>query len=265
MNGTTLTGKRVVVTGAAGLLGGWISEAFAREGARLLLTDSRDDPLQASAERLRESGTDVVTCVADMMDESDIEALCRLSADHWGSPDVLVNNAGVYPGGWLMEASRADVERMATINVMAPFQLTQSLAKQMIRHQVHGSIVNVSSSAAHSARPGFGPYSMSKAALAMMTRVFALELGPAKIRVNSVDPGFAPGGEFSTVDPSHAKLMTESIPLGRTSGAHDAPAAIVFLCSERSSFITGSTVTVDGGRTAGTFHVERDGRVRGDS
>lgn len=259
----TLARKRVIVTGAAGLLGGWISEAFARENARLLLTDSRDAPLQACADRLREMGTDVITQTADLTDEVDIDALANLSADHWGSPDVLINNAGVYPGGWLMEASRADVERMSTINVMAPFQLTQSLAKQMISHQVHGSIVNVSSSAALSARPGFGPYSMSKAALAMMTRVFALELGPANIRVNSIDPGFAPGGEFSSVDDSHAKLMRESIPLGRTSGAHDAPEAILFLCSDRASFITGTTVTVDGGRMAGTFRMERDGHVRG--
>lgn len=258
----THQGQRVVVTGAAGVFGEWISSAFARAGAELLLTDGRAEPLERVAGRLADEGVTVTAQVADLTDPTDIEALITSYGERWGSPDVLVNNAGIYPRGWLLQMTRGDLQHMLDVNLVAPFQLTQAVARQMIEHEVAGSVVNVTSGAAHSTQPGGGPYSTSKAALAMFTRASALELAPYGIRVNAVSPGFAPGSEVSHLDEGHIEGMTRSIPLGRTSGPYDAPEAVLFLCSERASFMTGSTITVDGGRTAGTFDAAKHGKAK---
>ncbi|HEX6443966.1 MAG TPA: glucose 1-dehydrogenase [Streptosporangiales bacterium] len=254
--------RRVVLTGAAGVFGTWMAEAFAREGAHLLLTDVRADPLRRLADRLSDAGARVEARVADLTDPADLDALAAASAELWGSPDVLVNNAGIYPRGWLLDMTRDHFERILAVNLLAPFQLTQALARQMIEHGVRGSVVNMSSGAAVSTQPGGGPYSTSKAALAMFTRSCALELAPYGIRVNAVAPGFAPGSEVSLLDDDHVGSMTRSIPLGRTSGPDDAPEAVLFLCSPQASFITGTTLTVDGGRTAGSFNAARHGAGR---
>lgn len=254
--------ERVVLTGAVGVFGVWIAEAFARTGAHLLLSDVREEPLLQLADRLRGEGAQVDTEVVDLTDPADIEALAAAAARLWGSPDVLVNNAGIYPRGWLFEMTRSDFEHILSVNLLAPFQLTQTVGRLMVDNEVRGSIVNITSGAAGSTQPGGGPYSTSKAALAMFTRSSALELAPYGVRVNAVSPGFAPGSEVSMLDDGHVQAMTESIPLGRTSGPHDAPEAVLFLCSEQASFITGTTLTVDGGRTAGTFHADKHGRGR---
>lgn len=258
---TEPTRQRVLITGAAGVFGTWISEAFARQGARLLLSDARPEPLQRLADRLAGEGAEVTTHRADLEREEQIAGLADACGSLWGTADVLVNNAGVYPRGRMLRISRAEFERIIAINLFAPFQLSQAIAGQMVEHAVHGSIVNISSGAALSTRPGGGPYSTSKAALAMLTRAFALELAPASIRVNAVAPGFAPGSEVSALDATYVEKMTRTIPLGRTSGPRDAPEAVLFLCSEQASFITGATITVDGGRTAGTFDADRDGAL----
>ncbi|MQA04056.1 MAG: SDR family oxidoreductase [Streptosporangiales bacterium] len=256
----THEGQRVVITGATGVFGEWISAAFARGGAELLLTDGRAEPLEQLASRLAAQGAQVHTQPADLTSPADIEALTARCGELWGSPDALVNNAGIYPRGWLLDMTREHFQHILDVNLLAPFQLTQAVARQMIDNDVAGSIVNLSSGAAHSTQPGGGPYSTSKAAVAMFTRACALELAPYGIRVNAVSPGFAPGSEVSQLDESHIDAMTTSIPLGRTSGPQDAPEAVLFLCSDRASFITSSTITVDGGRTAGTFNAAKHGR-----
>lgn len=255
--------RRVLVTGAAGIFGTWISEAFARDGAHLLLTDTRQAPLRALADRLAAGGQTpdgrrwrpaaVDTHPADLTEPGDVDALASAGARIFGAPDVLVNNAGIYPRHRLTDMPAADFDRIMRINLHAPFQLTQAVARQMIEHRVAGNIVNISSGAAISTQVGGGAYSTSKAALAMLTRAFALELAPYRIRVNAVAPGFAPGSQVSGLTDDYVHAMVGSIPLGRTSGPGDAPAAVLFLCSPEASFITGTTLTVDGGRTAGTY------------
>ena len=246
-------GRRVVVTGGAGVFGKWIAEAFAAHGARLLLTDLRDAPLQAIAEKLRAGGTDVLTHACDLRDPAATMAVAKLVREQWQAPDILVNNAGVYPHQPIMDMRLDDWNAVMELNVTAPFLLTQALARLMIAAGVRGSVVNLSSGAADTTRPGSVHYSTSKAALSMLTRGYALELAPHGIRVNAVSPGFAPGSEVSHLNDEYVAMMTKSIPVGRTSGPHDSSEAVLFLCSEAASFITGTTLVCDGGRSAGTF------------
>jgi 3-oxoacyl-[acyl-carrier protein] reductase len=242
------TGARVVVTGACGIFGTWIAEAFAAAGARLLLTDARAEPLAALASRLGAAGV-----TADLTDDGQLAALAAAIGAAWESPDVLVNNAGLYPRTPLASTAPSDVRRVLDVNVVAPFELTRQVTALMIKAGVAGRVVNISSGAA--VRPGAGGsvYAASKAAVETLTRSTALELAGHGIRVNAVQPGFAPGSAVSELSAGHVTSMLARIPLGRTSGPGDAAAAVLWVCSSDASFVTGTTIAVDGGRTAGDF------------
>ncbi|MFI6344372.1 SDR family NAD(P)-dependent oxidoreductase [Streptomyces sp. NPDC050560] len=240
------TGARVVVTGAAGIFGTWIAEAFAAAGADLLLTDAREEPLAALADRLGAR-----RLAADLGDGAGLAALGDAVEHTWESPDVLVNNAGLYPRTPLATTGPEEVRRILDVNVVALHELTRRAVAAMTAAGVPGSIVNISSGAA--VRPGAGGsvYAASKAAVEVLTRSLALEAAPHGIRVNAVQPGFAPGSEVSALGAGHVASMRRRIPLGRTSGPADAPAAVLWLASGDASFVTGTTLAVDGGRTAG--------------
>ncbi|MCF3963269.1 SDR family NAD(P)-dependent oxidoreductase [Streptomyces fuscigenes] len=242
------SGARVVVTGAAGIFGTWIAEAFARAGADLLLTDARPEPLAGLARRLGARHL-----AADLADPEDLRVLGDAVAGTWQAPDVLINNAGLYPRTPLATTGPDAVRRILDVNVVAPFELSRRAVDAMTRAGVPGRIVNISSGAA--VRPGAGGsvYAASKAAVETLTRSLALEVARHGIRVNTVQPGFAPGSEVSALSEDHVSRMRDRIPLGRTSGPFDAPAAVLWLASEEASFVTGTTLAVDGGRTAGDW------------
>jgi 3-oxoacyl-[acyl-carrier protein] reductase len=241
-------GSRVVVTGAAGLFGSWIAEAFAAAGADLLLTDARSEPLAALAGRL---GARHV--VADLAEPDGLRRAGAAVAGTWDSPDVLVNNAGLYPRTPIPDTGPEQVRRILDVNVTAPFELSRRAIASMISARVPGRIVNISSGAA--LRPGAGGsvYAASKAAVESLTRGMALEVAPHGIRINAVQPGFAPGSEVNSLSQAHIAAMRARIPLGRTSGPYDAAAAVLWLASDEASFVTGTTLAVDGGRTAGDY------------
>lgn len=244
-------GYRVVITGAAGVIGGWIADAFARHGAVLLLSDFNADELEADRSSGRWRNAEIHIHRTDLCDPNSVDSLVAMAADRMGSPDGLVNNAGVYPHTKLLDVTRTGWDSVMMTNLTAPFLLTQGIARLMIAAGTAGSIVNIASGAALTVAPGGTPYSVSKAALVMLTRGAALELAPHRIRVNAVGPGFAPGSVVSPLDPEYVASMTATIPLGRTSGPDDAPAFVVYLCSPAAEFITGTFMNVDGGRTAG--------------
>jgi 3-oxoacyl-[acyl-carrier protein] reductase len=243
---------RVVVTGAGGVFGRRIATAFARAGARLCLSDPRPDVLdQLPAELALPRGSTLLHAT-ELRDESSILELVRLVADAWGAPDVVINNAGVYPRGHLLDVPVDEWDRIMDVNLRAPFILTREMARLMIRSGVQGSVVNISSGAAQRVRTGSVPYGTSKVALERLTAGLALELAPHRIRVNAVSPGFAPGSVVSPLSPEYVEAMLARIPLGRASGPDDAPNAIMFLCSPQASFITGATLAVDGGNALGS-------------
>ncbi|HEY0247875.1 MAG TPA: SDR family oxidoreductase [Gryllotalpicola sp.] len=240
----------VVITGAGGVIGRWLARAFAADGAELVLVDARREALDAA---IAAEAPGAVGCCVDLTSAGGRKQLVSVVAGLWGSADVLVNNAGVYPHEDLLKTSDEEMHRIFAINVEAPFALTRELAAQMIACGTRGAVINISSGAATVPAAGGGCYAASKAALEMFTRVFALELAPHGIRVNTVQPGFAPGSEVSELDEGYIARMSATIPLGRVSGPGDASAAVRFLASDDASFITGATIAVDGGRTAGTF------------
>lgn len=250
----SLAGKRVVVTGAAGIFGGWIADAFARAGAALCLSDMRGDLLPGVVVRI---GADPVTTLlhtTDLTQSSSIADLAAFVASHWKAPDIVINNAGIYPRtGLLIDLVESEFDRIMSVNVRAPFLVTQAMARLMVAEGVHGCVINIGSGAARQMPTGSVPYCVSKAALERLSKGQALELAAHRIRVNVVEPGFAPGSDFSHLPQQYVADMTARIPLGRTSEPDDTPSAVLYLCSPAAAFITGATLAVDGGNSIGTY------------
>lgn len=252
-----LKGKRAVVTGACGVIGRWLAQTLAEAGCDLCLTDARQDQLDALAVDLMLSGASFAQA-CDLMDDASMAGLINAVGARWGAADILVNNAGIYPSAFLLDSSNDDFDRMFGINLRAPFVLTKGLAIQMIKKGVKGSVINISSGASRKMRRTVVLYCTSKTALDRLTKGFAVELAEYGIRVNALEPGFAPGSAVSPLSDAHIASTTEQIPLGRAATRQDVGAALLYLASDMSAYVTGSTMTVDGGNSIGSLAVHQD-------
>lgn len=251
-----LAGKRVVVTGACGIVGRWIAEAFRAAGSELCLTDLRDTELQSLATELGLAGGSF-TKAADLTDETSIKGLLSAVEERWGAADVLVNNAGIYPSGFLLDISTAEFDQIFSINLRAPFLLSKGFARQMIAKNVKGSVINISSGASRKMRRTVVPYCTSKTALDRLTKGFAIELAEFGIRVNALEPGFAAGSTVSNLTDEHVANTIAAIPLGRPSSPEDVANGLLYLASDASSYVTGATLTIDGGNSIGSLAVHQ--------
>jgi len=242
-------GKRVVVTGACGVFGTWISRAFAEAGARICLSDNRADALAPALSKL--PGVGHISHVTELTEAGSIDALVDHVEAKWDGADIVVNNAGVYPAALLIDLPVEEWDRIWAVNLRAPFLVSRGFARLMVARGIKGSIINIGSGAARNMRATTVHYCASKTALERITKGMALEFAPFGVRVNIVEPGFAPGSEVSPLTDAHVSRVMSNIPLGRASGPSDAPGAIIYLCSEAAEFITGAVLSVDGGNSIG--------------
>lgn len=239
--------RHVLVTGAAGGIGTAIAARFAADGCRLTIVDLRTDPLSVAAAKLRATGADVSLIAGDLADEDFATTL----VDRAGPLDVLVNAAGIYPATPLLEMTAADWDRVQDVNVRAALLTTVAFARQRVTAGAPGAVVNISSGAATRARPGAAHYATSKAALEMLTKACAVELGTHGIRVNAVSPGFVTvDSEANPVTEEYAAAVSVN-PLGRRGLPTDIAAAVHWLADDDAQWITGAVLRVDGGSTAG--------------
>ncbi|MBN9063296.1 MAG: oxidoreductase [Rhizobiales bacterium 65-9] len=252
-----IKGKRAIVTGAAGVIGRWIVETLHEAGAALALTDARGADLDALASELKLGGDSFVK-TADLTDETSIKAFADEVGRRWGSADILVNNAGIYPSGFLLDLSTEEFDRIFSINLRAPFILTREIATQMVRKKVKGSIINISSGASRKMRRTVVPYCTSKTALDRLTKGFGVELAEFGIRVNALEPGFAAGSKVSDLTDAHIASTIAQIPLGRGTSRADVGNGLLYLASDASAYVTGATLTIDGGNSIGSLAVHQD-------
>ncbi len=252
-----LKGKRAVITGACGVIGRWLSETLAEAGCELCLTDTDADALNAFAMELTPPSGSFARA-ADLMDDASMAALIADVGSRWGAPDIVVNNAGIYPSAFLLDTSPDDYDRMFGVNLRAPFILSKGFAIQMIGKKIKGSIINVSSGASRKMRRTVVLYCTSKTALDRLTKGFAVELAEYGIRVNALEPGFAPGSAVSALTAAHVAATVEQIPLGRGATREDVGNALMYLASDLSAYVTGATLTVDGGNSIGSLAVHQN-------
>jgi 3-oxoacyl-[acyl-carrier protein] reductase len=256
--GDEFRGRKVVLTGACGVLGRCIADAFTQVGARLCLSDRDDGELRKLAEVLGIAGHGGLTHRTELTEAASIDGLVATVAAAWGTPEIVVNNAGVYPSGFLVDIDAAEWDRIFGVNLRAPFLISRGFAKLMIAARYPGSIINISSGAARKMRRTVAPYCVSKTALDRLTKGFALELAEFGIRANAVEPGFAPGSTASPLTPAHVEATLGQIPLGRGTTQADVANAILYLCSGKAGYITGAALSVDGGNSIGSLAVYQD-------
>ncbi len=244
-----LKDKVAVVTGASKGIGASIAKHLASEGAAVAVNyaTSKEGADRVVSEIVKNGGK-AIAIQADMSKQSDIKRLFSETLKAFAKLDILINNAGVYDFAPLEEVTNEHFHKMFDLNVLGLLLATQEAAKHF--GNSGGSVVNISSVASTSALPNISVYSATKAAVDALTRSLAKELGPRKIRINSINPGMVEteGLHSKGIAESDFRKHSESqTPLGRIGQPDDISPAVVFLASEDSAWITGETLFISGG------------------
>jgi NAD(P)-dependent dehydrogenase (short-subunit alcohol dehydrogenase family) len=245
-----LAGKRALITGAGGLLGGDLARAFAAEGADLVLTTRTAAKLEPLAQEIGASGAGVATAACDFTRDDDIDRLAEAAWAAFGGIDVvLLSGQPPEPhlGDLLSTPDAAWSEQMQAI-AWGPLRLMQRLAPRMMAAG-GGSIVTVISSTGLEPIPGYGAYGLAKGALWLLTRYMAREWGAGGIRANAFNPGLIATGENADQleEALRANGTLARTSLGRMGRNHECVGAVIYLASDESSFTTGQQITVSGG------------------
>lgn len=246
-------GKAALVTGAASGIGREAVLLFAAEGARVLACDADAGGGEATAEAAREAGGEARFLRADVTVEAEVEAAVRACVDAFGRLDCAFNNAGISgAGGLLHQIEREGWERTLAVNLTGVFLCMKHEIPAMIAGG-GGAIVNTSSGAGVIGVPGMAPYCASKHAILGITKTAAMENARSGVRVNAVCPGSTDTPMLQAImarDPGVEKLVRASLPGGRLGAPAEIAQAVVWLCSDRASYVSGESMLVDGGAVA---------------
>ncbi len=247
-----LENKVALVSGGARGIGGAITAIFAREGAKVVIGDILEEQGRRTAAEITESGGDCCFVRLDVTSESDWERAVEEAISRFGKLDILVNNAGISARGTVEETSEADWTRTMDVNVKGAFLGTRQ-AIPIMKTGGGGSIINISSGAGIAPQPGTsGAYAASKGAVRIFSKATAVQYARDNIRCNSVHPGPIDTDMLRAVRPGESALedMMERVPLGRFGRPEEIAYGVLYLASDESSFVTGSELIIDGGRTA---------------
>jgi dehydrogenase/reductase SDR family protein 4 len=246
----TLTGKVAVVSGASRGIGRAIAESFASEGATVVICGRKAETLQQTASEMKDCAGRVYPVVCHVGRAADIQQLVDITHREFGRIDILVNNAATNIAQepvWQVDEAKFD--KMIEVNLKSAFRFIQAVAPGMCERG-SGSIINIASIAG--LRPQFHGmlYSMTKAALIMMTQSYALELGPKGVRVNAIAPGLVQTvlSEYFWKDEEKLRQIIEDQPIKHLGQPHEIAEVALLLAGDRGSYMTGQTLVVDGGR-----------------
>ena len=238
-----LTGKRALITGASGGIGGAVAEALHAAGATVALTGTREAPLAELAAKLGERAF-VVT--ANLGDPTAVEALPKAAAEAMGGIDVLVNNAGITRDNLFMRMSDDEWAQVIDVNLTSSFRLMRGVLRGMMKAR-WGRIVNITSVVGTTGNPGQANYAAAKAGLVGMSKSLAYEVASRGITVNCVAPGFIATAMTDKMnDDQKGKILTQ-IPAGTMGAPTDIAAAVLYLSSPEAGYVTGATLHVNGG------------------
>jgi len=247
----SLAGRVAIVTGASRGIGRAIALGFAEAGADVVVCSRTLPDLEKVAEEIRALGRRSLAVTADIAIKSEVDNLMQKTVEHFGTIDILVNNAAINVMRPLIELREDGWDKVMNVGLKGYFLCSQAAAKVLIERK-SGNIINMASAAAAKANPTLGAYSISKAGVVMLTRVLAVDLARHNIRVNAIGPSIV-RTEFSQPlwsNPDALKSIEAQVPLGRIAETGDIVGIALFLSSDLAGYITGQTIYVDGGTMA---------------
>jgi 3-oxoacyl-[acyl-carrier protein] reductase len=244
MGEQALSGRVAMVTGAAQGIGRAIAAALGRAGATVALCDVAPAAEEALAEV--PAGAAYLRC--DVTDAAQVEATVKEIVDRLGGLHILVNNAGIAVDGLLLRTKDEDWERVLRVNLTGAFNCARAASRHLLRAKHQGRIVNISSVVGEQGSAGQVAYAASKAGIIGVTKTLARELAPRGVTVNAVAPGFIETAMTQEhVQGERREKLVASIPLGRIGTPEDVAQAVLFLCSDAASYVTGQVLRVNGG------------------
>jgi NAD(P)-dependent dehydrogenase (short-subunit alcohol dehydrogenase family) len=253
-----LEGKVAVITGAGSGIGLATSVLFAREGAKVVVADISDNLGMKTVSEIKRTNGEAVFVHADVAKESEVEGVVSQALSKYGRLDIMFNNAGIIVVKKVVDSSEAEWDKLVSVNLKGVFLGSKCAAKHMIG-QKRGSIVNTASIYGLVGASHYAPYCATKSGVIGFTRALALELAPYNVRVNCICPGVITTAMFDgelaiwkKLQPEDdvEKLFKSQHPLGRFGEPIDIANAALYLASDESTFVTGSSIVVDGGYTA---------------
>lgn len=238
-----LDGKSALVTGASGGIGAGIARALHAQGAKVALSGTRRDALEALAAEL---GEGAAVCPADLREAGSAEALIAAAEAACGPLAILVNNAGLTKDGLAIRMKDEDWATVLDVDLAAPFRLARAALRGMLKRRA-GRIIGIGSVVGATGNPGQANYAAAKAGLVGMSKALAQEVGSRGITVNVIAPGFVETPMTDVLNDEQKARLIAGIPLGRMGAPADVAGAAVFLASDEAAWITGAVLHVNGG------------------
>jgi 3-oxoacyl-[acyl-carrier protein] reductase len=227
-------------------MGRAIAKIYAREGSFVIIADMNLKTAEGTLQQIEKAGGKGCAVLVDVTKEDDIKKMFECAVEKYGSLDILVNNAGITRDNLLLRMSESDWDSVLTVNLKSIFNLTKAVQPIMLK-QRSGSIINISSVVGLEGNAGQANYAAAKAGMLGFTKSIAKELGSRNIRCNAIAPGFIETEMTHVLNPEMREAWLKTIPLRRPGSATDVAMTAVYLASDLASYITGQTISCDGG------------------
>jgi 3-oxoacyl-[acyl-carrier protein] reductase len=239
-----LTGKTALVTGASGGIGGAIAKSLHGQGAKVVLSGTRAEALEAVRAEL---GANAFIAPANLSDIASVEALTKSAEEAaGGSIDILVNNAGITKDNLFMRMKDDEWDQVIAVNLTAAFRLSRAVLRGMMKKR-WGRIIQITSVVGATGNPGQGNYAAAKAGLVGMSKSLAAEVASRNITVNAVAPGFIQTAMTDVLTDQQKEMIAARIPAGRMGLPGEIAAAVTYLASQEAAYVTGETIHINGG------------------